>query len=503
MAAKIDADVVVIGMGPVGASVAGLLGLRGVKVVGLEKEMDVYPLPRAAHIDHTSLRTLQELGCVDELTEKMMVNPGLDLRTASDQVLAPLPGHGTSLSGFPSSMYFHQPAFDRRLQEAARAAGAEVRLGTRVTHVEQVGDVVEVSVTGADCRESTVTASYVVGCDGGTSPLRESLGITMEDLEFHEQWLVVDIRLKRPVTTLPTLAVEYCDPSRPVGIVPIPGDRYRFELMLLPGERREEMEDPAVVAELLARWIPMDATEVERTAVYTFHGLVADEWRRGRIFLAGDAAHLMPPFLGQGMNSGLRDATNVSWKLAAVLRGRGGDVLLDTYEAERRPHVKSVIESSVRIGQTVCMLNPVDAASRDKRILSGTYPLDELAFRLPKLEPGDLVLQSGGGLFPQPVVESSTARFDDFVGARFMVIGRTADDLGESAAWWLEEMAALVTMPSEHPLFSDQLIGALNAFDADVIVVRPDRYVLGAGKSLNAITKEVRAILAPALETAT
>jgi 3-(3-hydroxy-phenyl)propionate hydroxylase len=474
-------DVVVVGLGPVGTVLTGLLGQLGVKVTGFDRAPDVFALPRAAHIDHTGLRTLQTLGCLDELLPEMSENPGVDFVTADGRVLASIPGTQPNPSNLPASMYFHQPRFDRTLRRVVGSlSGVDLHVATEVVAVEQRDGAV-----GVKTAEGEVTADYVVACDGAASSVREQLGIDLADLEFHEQWLVVDLRLREPLSSLPDRAVTYCDPARPLGIVPMPGDRFRFELMLLENEDPTEVVRGDEVERLVSRWVPPGSAEVERAAVYFFHGLVAEPWRAGRVLLAGDAAHQMPPFLGQGMNSGLRGAANLAWKLALVLHGDAPDSLLDTYESELKPHVREIVEASVRIGRVVCAPEPEQADDL----------LAALAFRLPHLAPGPLVLDGGGRLAPQ-ARSRGAALFDDVVGQRFLVLARDEAALGSTSEWWTGALGALVCVPGDFPDFAASLAAALERAEANVLVVRPDRYVLAAGAELDVISEQVEPLLA-------
>jgi 3-(3-hydroxy-phenyl)propionate hydroxylase len=499
MPESLAADVVIVGLGPVGSVVAGLLAKNDVSVVGLDKLQDVFPLPRAAHIDHTALRTIQEIGCLDPLLADMIENPGIDFVTADGTVLAQIQGIGPNPSNLPASMYFHQPGFDRTVRDTVAALpGVDLRLGVEVTGVEQTADGVVVRGTSDSGAEIEVTGRYVVAADGASSPVREALGIQLIDLEFHERWLVVDLVLHEPIPGLPDRAVTYLDPERPLGFVPMPGLRCRFELMLFEDEDTATMQDQAVVGELVSKWIPVGKADLERSAVYYFHGLVAQPWRAGRVLLAGDAAHQMPPFLGQGMNSGLRDSTNLAWKLARVVRGQSPDSLLDTYELERSPHVRSIVESSVRIGKVVCILDQQEAARRDELFIADPSSLTStLAFRLPLLLPGALVLEGGGQLATQALSDDGTRRFDDVVGERFLVLARDEAALDDSVDWWTDELGALVATPEAFPEFAASLLAWLDRLRADVVVVRPDRYILAAGQRLQGIAEQLRSVLTP------
>ena len=495
----LNLDVAIIGFGPVGAVLAGLLGRRGLQVAVLEVEQDVFPLPRAAHIDHQGLRVLQELGCLDKVLPGMRFNAGMDFVNASRQVLTRIVSPRVNRYGLPSSMYFHQPGFDRTIRATVSALpNVRVFLPTQAIAIESSDAGATVRARRVDCDvEVQLRARYVVGCDGARSPTRTWLNIALDDLGFQEQWLVVDLKLHGALNGLPQHAVHVCDPARPHTVVPMPEPRYRFELMLLPGEDPEEMRKTENVARLLAGWIPLGAAEVERIAVYTFRGVLAEKWRKGPVLLAGDAAHLMPPFLGQGMCSGLRDASNLAWKLDWVIRGRASESLLDTYERERKPHVRKVIQAAVDFGRIICTLDPKVAAERDADMLNRTSA-DHSAFRLPLLQHGPLVLPGGGSIFVQPQSPHDGRRLDDLVGPRFLVLGRTREALDGSASWWSSDGRALVTTLAEVPDPGHWIRGWLDRTHSDVVVVRPDRYVLGAGKSLTAITEAVRDLLNPA-----
>jgi 3-(3-hydroxy-phenyl)propionate hydroxylase len=488
-----DADVAVIGLGPVGATLTGLLGRRGLRVIAVEKDINVFPLPRAAHIDHTGLRTIQELGCLDEVLPRMVRNRRLDLLDADRRPLVRVPADQESVSGLPTSVYFYQPEFDRTLrQRAASFPGVEVRIGSEMIDITPDASGVALTLKTAE-RIEAIRVGWVVGCDGAWSPVREATGIKLESLGFDEQWLVLDLALKEPHPALPAdHVIEVCDPSRPYLTTPISARRQRFEFMLLPGEHPDEIRRPEVIARLLESWIPTAKYDVERAAVYTFHGLLARRWRFGRIFIAGDAAHQTPPFLGQGMCTGIRDVSNLAWKLALVIQKNAPPALLDTYETERSPHARHVIEAAIRIGRVVCELDPVRAAERNRRLRAHDPGLErELAFALPRLQAGPLVTDGGGSLFIQPEFEGKP--LDDVVGNRFLVLSRSRAALGASGAWWEGRMEAMILVLAERP--NGSLLHWLDRYRTDVVVVRPDRYVMGTGKTLDGITLKVQGLL--------
>ena len=465
-----EADVVVVGFGPVGATLAGLLARRGLDVVVVDKDTDVFALPRAAHVSDDVVRVWQELGCADELVAAMRVNHGMDFLTADHRVLLRMRPGPVTASGWPSSLFFHQPALDRRLRQAAADLGARVRLGTEVTGVHDDGE--RVTVTCGD--GTTITAGRVVGCDGARSFTRQAVGTTLDDLGFEESWLVVDVVLRGEAPKLPDRALQVCDPARPHTLVPMPAPRFRFEFMLLAGEDADAMQDPGVVRELLAAWVDPAVVEIERSAVYVFHGLLARTWRSGRVLLAGDAAHQMPPFLGQGLGSGVRDAANLAWKLDLVCRGVAPDALLDTYHHERAPHVRGLVEAAVGFGRIICTTDAQAAAERDATMLADPAE-PRTAAALSGLAPGPLLADGRTAV----QVDIGRARLDDRLGTRFGVVTRGPVTV---SGFWADEATVLDAR-------TDPELGEiLDAYAAEVVVIRPDRYVLGAGATLDDAT---------------
>ncbi len=475
------ADLLVVGFGPVGATLSGLAARQGLSVLAIDREVDLYPLPRAAHCDHEILRILQELRCADEIVQAMQVNEGMDFLTADREVLLSFRSPGLAATGWPASVLFHQPGFESALRRAVRATRAEIRLGLGLTGITQDAQGVTATLDGG----ARVRARFAVGCDGARSRVRRAIEATMDDLEFEEPWLVVDVVLHEPIAALPGHALQVCDPARPHTLVPMPWPRFRFEFMLLPGEDPDAIREPERVRELIAMWIDPSLIEVERAAVYTFHGLIAQQWRSGRIFLAGDAAHQMPPFLGQGMCSGMRDAANLAWKLAAVQHHGAPDALLDTYQSEREPHVRSIVELAVGFGRLICTTDAEEAAERDAQMLAAPREVSEAPEGSPSLAAGPAVGPGGGSLSAQPTIGGD--RLDDRVGSRFALITRhPLDDDDPSRAWWAR-WAAIFDADT-----SPELLPMLG--DAEAVVVRPDRYVFAVG-SLADITSAATAIL--------
>jgi 3-(3-hydroxy-phenyl)propionate hydroxylase len=482
-----DHDVIIIGFGPVGSTLAGLLAQRGLRVLAVDRDTEIHPLPRAVHFDQEIMRVLQELGCADTVGAATIANPGMDFVTADRQVLLSVHGGDLTPSGWPASLFFHQPDLELVLRDVARQAGTEIRLGVAADAVDDDGARVAVSFSDG----TVATAAYVVACDGARSGVRKQLGIAMHDLEFEEPWLVTDLVLHPDAERPSERTLQVCDPRRPTTLVPMPAPRFRFEFMLLQGDDPVALAEPASVRALLADWMDPDHAEVERSAVYTFHGLIATEWRRGRVLLAGDAAHQTPPFLGQGMCSGIRDAQNLAWKLSRVVHGNSPAALLDTYQAEREPQVQHIIQLAVDFGRLICTTDTAVAAERDAAMLAARAAGGGTTENapMPPLPAGPLV--GPGVQSRQPVL--GDLRFDDVVGDRFAVVVREPDALTtDGGRYWIAQGAVTFDVAD-----APALATVLDAFGADAVVIRPDRYVLFAGAELVPPDAATMALLSP------
>jgi 3-(3-hydroxy-phenyl)propionate hydroxylase len=385
----------------------------------------------------------------------------------------------------------------------------DVYAGHEVTEISQSDSGVSATARSLESgRSITVTAGYLWGCDGARSITRKSIGAQLEDLQDDQPWLVVDTVLKRHVD-LPHLALQICDPARPTTVIPHIGKHRRWEFMLMPGETIEEMERHERVWELLAPWITKDDATIIRSVVYTFHALIVRPWRDRRIFLAGDAAHQMPPFLGQGMCAGIRDVNNLAWKLDLVRRGIAADALFDTYQTERAPHVRTIIERAVRAGRIIQTTDREVAARRDQMLRaeqekSITIGQDGglIESRMPALTGGVLSAAGPAGqIFPQSRVTTADGEevlLDDVLGGGFaLVAGKNAAELLADASSWREvsprciqvltpgsdasKNAAIETVIDSSGVVS----GWLDRHGA--AAVRPDRYVYGAASSAAAL----------------
>jgi 3-(3-hydroxy-phenyl)propionate hydroxylase len=437
------APAIVVGAGPVGLTAALLLARRGVDVRVLERHREPYPLPRAVHLDDEVFRVLRDAGVADALLPRTRPMAGLRLLDGDHRVLAEFARHpDAGPHGFPQGSFVHQPDLEEVLAGAAADAGIAVERGAEVVGLRPDDGGVRVTVRPRDGgADRSVHAAAVLGCDGANSAVRGLIGSAMRDLGPADRWLVLDVRSAVELPVWPG-AHQVCDSRRPATFMPVTGDRYRWECRMAPGETVADLTTPERLAALLA---PVDPAGVEfvRAVEYTFRAQVADRWRAGRVLLAGDAAHLSPPFVGQGLGLGLRDVHQLAWKLADVLSGAADDDLLDTYQAEREPHARALI----RVAQLLGRLMTGGGRGGDvvrRGVLTVVRRIPAVAAlatdsRTPPLRPGPLVERRGragrrlaGTLVPQPevLVDGRRCPLDDVLGDgaaeldRFLVVRR-------------------------------------------------------------------------------
>ncbi len=517
-------DVIIAGLGPTGATLAGLLGQRGVRVAVFDRLPDLYPLPRAIGLDHEAMRIAQELGVAERLAPYLGAYRPSEYRGMDGQLIKRLDTQpGPHRLGWAPNYVFNQPGFERVLRERLQELpGVQVHLQAEIVDTGQEASQAwaEVKLHGQG-GTTRFTASYLVACDGGASPIRKRLGIELEDLDFDEPWLVVDaIVPDEKLAQLPQTQVQYCEAARPCTFVVGPGNHRRWEVMLLPGDSLSPEFPEEELWPLLARWIRPGEARLWRAAAYRFHGLVAHEWRRGRILLAGDAAHMTPPFMAQGMVGGLRDAHNLAWKLARVLRGQSSDSLLDTYAAERRPHMRQTVLTAMGLGRIICERDPQKARERDARLLAAQGGEVKTEYRqnmIPDLAHGLLAAGTpcAGQLFAQPRVTGSgfAGRLDDLTGAcpRVVVAGemppaqaqayrKLLDPLGGGLVHLPADTAPRV-LPGVHSVREEVPLIApwLQAQGQVAAVVRPDHYVYGTApthEAAQALLQQLRQALA-------
>ena len=502
----IDADVAIVGYGPVGQVLAALLGRAGHRVAVVERFREIYRLPRAVHIDHEIMRLLQSLGVAERLADEMVPMSEYQWFGADRQPLLTLTPATPAASAWESDYMFFQPALEGAL--TAHVCGLEsvtVQRGWSAEELVAAQDGVVLTVRRHEEPEPgrlvptehtrAIRARWVIGADGANSFVRQASAITRRDLGFAERWLVVDAEPDDmgALAELP-IACQWCDPQRPTTHVQSGPRHRRWEFMLLPHEDPADFQDPARVWGLLGPWFKPGDGGLTRSSVYEFRSMLANRMRSGRVLLVGDAAHLTPPFLGQGLCSGVRDASNLAWKLDLVLRDVAGEALLDSVDAERQPHNEWVINLAVALGQVLCQLDVEAAAERD-RMMRQADAAPPIAF--PALTAGLLHRPAGGApdqlagtLSVQGRVAAAgrEGRFDDIAGGGFQLIVLRGDPLQLLDTAQQSLLAALdVAVASLDPDALHgvrDLDGRLTAWLQDngayAVLVRPDFYVFGS-----------------------
>jgi 3-(3-hydroxy-phenyl)propionate hydroxylase len=491
--------VAIIGCGPTGALLANLLGQAGLSVIVLERDSDIHALPRAVHVDGEVFRIFQSVGLADRIAQVARPSTqGMRFVNAAGETMLIRRGiDGPGPQGWVNNWYGHQPLLDAVLREGmARFPSVTLKTCHEVTALTERDGHVDLSIqdngTGA---AQNVSARYAVGCDGARSLVRQTMGSRQEDLGLHQPWLVVDMivdPLSARVRGLAGHTIQLCDPARPMTLVNVAGGRRRWEIMLMPGDELETMTAPEHIWPLLARWIGPNDARIERAAVYTFHAVIARGWRRGPYMLAGDSCHQTPPFLGQGMCAGLRDAANLAWKLIWIVKRAAPDSLLDTYESERRPHVAEFIRLAVGLGRIIQLTDPDEAAARDLSFEAGQPK--QFDFPQPQLGPGllDGGLPDGtpkiparpvGGVFPQPRLTDGRLLDDvtaSAAGPRFALLSRSHAMPGLDAAMAARLAALDVAHVSDD---SPDLLAWFHEHSCHAVLLRPDRYVMGLVRS--------------------
>lgn len=492
-------DVVQVGYGPVGMMNATLLGEAGCTVAVFERHPTLYGLPRAGHFDHEAMRLFQSVGVADHMEETAVRAGRYVFKNKHGEELISFDWDGQGVSGWASDYYFFQPDLEDALDEVVRStAGVELHQGYEAVAIEQLEDHVALTVRarGGDPQdERVVRARYLVAADGGSSFVRKALDVELEDLGFHERWLVVDYRLTQPVE-FDFDNGQVSDPARPMNLFQLGKHHRRFAFLVLPHESTEEMSTEQASWDVIKSWgvLPENA-EIVRHTVYTFESKIAMEWRRGRVLLVGDACHVMPPFMGQGLMSGLRDVANLSWKLARVVTGEADASLLDTYVAERRPHARRLTEMSIHAGRLMVTTDPAEAERRDEAYRQGTMPPPpEFPWLFAGLLHSDAEgapIDPAGRLSPQGTVrvDGETGHFDDIMGLGWTLLLRHQElsgSLDPDRLRLLDAIGVRVAVVGSG-MAIDDVDGVYDAYfqqyGVEAVLYRPDFYVFGGART--------------------
>lgn len=506
------AAVTIVGAGPVGLTLANLLGAAGVSTVLLERNPRTVDEPRAIAIDAESLRTMQSAGLYEAIRDDLLLGFDVDYvngdgRTLFSITLTENPyGHALQNS-------FDQPLLERQLRLGLeRFTTVEVCFEHTVQSVQQSPQQVVTRGRRSDCTDFSIESDYLIGCDGGRSLVRQMLGISMSGRTEPQRWLVIDTL--DPMLDDSFACRFFCDPARPGMTIKKRHGKRRWEWMLLPGETDADLLDEWQIRSLLAPYTDVRQVKIERKCVYTFHSIVADRYREGRILLAGDAAHMMPPFAGQGMNGGIRDARNLAWKLALVTQGVANDALLDTYEAERRDHVIAATQLANQLGSFIQPTSQLRALARDLFFFAvgltdvgkaALYRSISGSLRAPILPSSSFIAAAArphlaGQMLVQPLVtrpDGTIVLLDEILGTGFVILGFDLDPKRELDAAtrrrWESLGARLLRVGADATAEAIDHTGALAAWlgkaRQQFLAVRPDKFVAGQFTNADAATQ--------------
>lgn len=528
MPMRYEYDVLVVGAGPVGLTTAILLGSRGWRVGVVERWPHPYRLPRAVSLDDETARTLASLGLAGILPTISEATKEYEWRNGKGETLLRLEYEGNVLSGWPRASSFNQPLLEAALEkQARRTTGVDILRGWEAVGLTENPSEVRLTVVESaengsvplqgERTQRSLPAEYVVGCDGANSFVRSRMKTSVTDRDFHHDWLVLDVIPHDKDRIWSPDNLQICDPARPTTVVSGGPGRRRWEFMRLPGETLADLNREDRAWELLQPYDihPGNAT-LERHTVYTFEARWADTWREGRLLLAGDAAHQMPPFAGQGMCSGIRDAVNLAWKLDLVLSGDAHETLMDTYTSERRQHLQHAIEASMRLGGIICEPDPSAAAERDAYMLAllreGTSPLAKLP---PRVLSAGLLMRDADGSPVEPAGQLAqqgrvrfrgiTGLFDQVVGTGFTLLS-THDprpELDPASLAWCEEAGLRLLRISDDPAADGPIdvvdlegthLSQLTESGQTAVLVRPDHYLFGGVTRLEEVPRLVAAL---------
>lgn len=446
----INVDTIIIGGGPVGCLLSVLLSDMGVTNAVIDRDVEPYQLPRAIVMDDEAQRIFHDHGMGEWLQSNTTPLEAADFVDADGKRIMGMDVPPVGLQGVPPVVCHFQPDIDTMLRQEAQRRGAHVFWGVEPTSLIDRGDEVNVVLSNGD----EIHAQWAVGCDGASSWTRKSIGLVLEDLRFDQQWLVVDIALKDNSTCeLPVGVRQYCDPVRPATYVKGHRNYRRWEFQVQEHEDTDALNTEEGLWSLLAPWVTNADADIVRSAVYRFHAVVAPMMQKGNVFLAGDSGHQMPPFMGQGLNSGMRDAANLAWKMSFVKRGLASNSFLRTYSEERVPHVRSIVAHAVDVGRLI----------------------DQLAGRVSHGVEQDA---GYGGARPQPFLESGFVTGDDpRVGHQFWHRDEVSRALRVNGASVVVVARNSVDLPPGFEQMTQVVVDPEAVGDDYAIVVRPDRYV--------------------------
>ena len=481
-------DVTIVGLGPAGGTLANLLAMHGFSILILDREKSFYPLPRAVHFDDEIMRVFQTIGITKEFLKHTIINKGTKFVNSKDKVILdwPRPKKITDNGWYPSYR-FHQPDLEKKLRKKLKnykkvsiEQNSEVK---KIINSKNQVDIIYANISSH--KEYIVRSKYLVGCDGANSITRKQMKTTMDNLGFTQKWAVVDLILKKKKNNLPDRTIQYSNPKQPATYCRNVGKRRRWEFAIKKNHSDKKVLSESYIWNFLKPWLKKSEAIIERKTIYTFESAIARKWRKGRVFIAGDAAHLMPPFMGQGMCAGIRDASNLAWKIANCLRNKFNETLLNTYQSERSLNVKEYIETTMRMGEFV---NAVESIQITDNIKSDNKGIKSMQSIKPKLGKGlgNLKDKNRGKTFPQFKIKNNKTLDNNFSKKGMIVL--SSDVNTKTSKYYSILKAKNFSNVSRY----------LKNIKSKAILVRPDRFILASARSnkeVNLLLKKYSSIL--------
>ena len=467
-------DIIIVGLGPTGGTLANLLALNGFSILILEREKNLYALPRAVHFDDEIMRVFQTIGITKKFLKNTIINKGTKFVNSEGKILLDWPRpKAITENGWYPSYRFHQPDLERHLRNRLKTF-KKVRLlqNTEVIKIKNNKNFVDLFFKRKN-KTQKVSSKYVVGCDGARSTTREQMGSVLDNLGFTQKWAVVDLILRKNKNKLPDRTIQYSNSERPATYCRNVGKRRRWEFAIQDNENEKEILSDEYIWNFLKPWLNEKEAYLERKAIYIFQSAIARKWRKGRIFIAGDAAHLMPPFMGQGMCAGIRDASNLAWKISWCINNKHDESFLDSYQTERFSNVKEYIETTMRMGEFV---NAVGSENITDNISSGPDGTKSMQSIKPKLGIGlgSNKDKNRGKTFPQLKMKNGKTLDEKFSISPLLLTSSK-----------LVKKVSLKKIQSISDKDIKGLSNLLKTYKAKAIIVRPDRFILKTFKSAN------------------
>jgi len=466
-------DVIIVGLGPTGGTLANLLALNGFSILILEREKNLYALPRAVHFDDEIMRVFQTIGITKKFLKNTIINKGTKFVNSSGKVLLdwPRPKSITDNGWYPSYR-FHQPDLERNLRNRLKTfKKVKLMQNTEVTKIKNNKNSVDLFFKSKN-KIHKASSKYVIGCDGARSTTREQMGSVLDNLGFTQKWAVVDLILKKNKNKLPDRTIQYSNTERPATYCRNVGKRRRWEFAIQDNENEKEILSDKYIWNFLKPWLKPKEAYLERKAIYIFQSAIARKWRNGRIFIAGDAAHLMPPFMGQGMCAGIRDASNLAWKISLCIKNKHDGKFLDTYQTERFSNAKEYIETTMRMGEFVNAVGSENITDNISSEPDGTKSMQSIK---PKLGSGlgSKSDKNRGKIFPQLKMKNGK-RLDEKFSTLPLVLASSK----------LKRKVFSKKIPCMTDSEVKGLKSLLKTYNARAVIVRPDRFILKTCKSI-------------------